>query len=403
MSVGTEPRGEVRFSENVAALQPSVTMVVSTRVRQLIAEGKDVLDLCVGEPDFPTPAFIGEAGIEAIRSGKTRYTPAAGIPELRAAIARDLERIAATPRRFDPHGVVVTSGGKQALFNAVFSLFGPGDEVIVPVPYWTTYPEQVELARARPVFARGDAARSYKVTPRNLDPIATDATKGLILNSPSNPSGAVYTLDELRALAEWATERDVWIISDEIYRKICFAAHVAPSVLDLPEEITQRVVLVDGASKAFAMTGWRIGFSYSSKALADKFAAVQSQTTSNASSPSQYAALAAFQGGDHAVAEVERMRQIFQKRRDLLAGLFAEKLPGVRYVHPDGAFYFWFSIDRFARAGEDSSAFCERILDEQGVGLVPGSAFGQDDFVRMSFAYTEDTLRAAVDRLSRAL
>jgi aspartate aminotransferase len=399
MSVTTE----IEFSENVAALQPSATLAVSAKVRQLIAEGKDVLDLCVGEPDFPTPAFAAEAGIRAIQNGKTRYTPAAGIPELRAAIAKDLERLAARPREFAGHGVVVTSGGKQALFNTIFSLFGPGDKVIVPVPYWTTYPELVELARAKPLFVEGEASRSYKVTAEELERAYSPEVKGLIINSPSNPSGAVYSLEELQGLAEWATERDVWIISDEIYRKIHFPTPVAPSILDLPEELTQKVVLVDGASKAFAMTGWRIGFTYSSRVLADKFSALQSQTTSNASAPAQYAALAAFQGGDVAFAEVEKMRQAFSRRRELLASLFAEKLPGVRYVDPEGAFYLWFNIEKFTREGESSIAFCERILSEQGVGLVPGSAFGQDDFVRMSFAYTEDTLRAAVERLSRAL
>ncbi|MBW3630008.1 MAG: pyridoxal phosphate-dependent aminotransferase [Gemmatimonadetes bacterium] len=394
---------ETQFSENVAALQPSATLAVSAKVRQLIAEGKDVLDLCVGEPDFPTPDFVREAGIQAIQNGKTRYTPAAGIPELRAAIAKDLERLSGNGRKFEGHGVVVTAGGKQALFNTIFSLFGPGDQVICPVPYWTTYPELVELARAKPLFVEGEESRSYKITPDDLERSYSSDVKGLIINSPSNPSGAVYSLDELRALAEWATERDVWIITDEIYRKIYFPERVAPSVFDLPEELTQKVVLVDGASKAFAMTGWRIGFTYSSRPLADKFAALQSQTTSNASSPAQYAALAAFQGGEQAEAEVEKMRQGFLRRRDLLTTLFRGKLPGVRYVHPEGAFYFFFSIESFTRPGEGSIAFCERILGESGVGLIPGIAFGQDDMARMSFAYSEDTLRSAIDRLSKAL
>jgi aspartate aminotransferase len=393
---------ETQFSENVAALQPSATLAVSAKVRQMIAEGKDVLDLCVGEPDFPTPDFASEGGIQAIRNGKTRYTPAAGVPELRAAIAKDLERLS-PGRKFEAHGIVVTAGGKQALFNTIFSLFGPGDQVICPVPYWTTYPELVELARAKPLFVEGEESRSYKVTAEELERVYAPEVKGLIINSPSNPSGAVYTRDELRALAEWATERDVWIISDEIYRKIYFPSEVAPGIFDLPEELTQRVVLVDGASKAFAMTGWRIGFTYSSQPLADKFAALQSQTTSNASSPAQYAALAAYQGGETAHAEVEKMRQAFKHRRDLLERLFAEKLPGVRYVKPEGAFYVFFGIDRFTRPGEGSIAFCERILAEQGVGLIPGVAFGQDDMARMSFAYSEETLRAAVERLSRAL
>src|SRR5215211_5535939 len=195
---------ETRFSENVAALQPSATLAVSAKVRQMIAEGKDVLDLCVGEPDFNTPSFASEGGIQAIRNGKTRYTPAAGIPELRASIAKDLERLS-PGRKFEGHGVVVTAGGKQALFNTIFSLFGPGDQVICPVPYWTTYPELVELARAKPLFVEGEESRSYKVTAEELERAYTPEVKGLIINSPSNPSGAVYSLDELRDLAQWAT------------------------------------------------------------------------------------------------------------------------------------------------------------------------------------------------------
>jgi aspartate aminotransferase len=393
----------IEFSENVAALQPSATIAVSTRVRQLIAEGRDILDLCIGEPDFDTPGFVSEAGIRAIQNGKTRYTPAAGIPELRAAIAGDLERLAKRPRSFHGHGVVVTAGGKQALFNTIFSLFGPGDRVLIPVPYWTTYPELVELARATPVPVEGDPDNSFKVTPEHLERWHSPEVKGLILNSPSNPSGSVYSLDELHALAEWATRRDIWIISDEIYRKIYFPEQVAPGIFDLPEELTEKVVLVDGASKAFAMTGWRIGFTYSSRELADKFSALQSQTTSNASSPAQYAALAAFQEVDKAAAEVERMRSAFERRRDLVASLFEERLPGVTYVRPEGAFYFWFNISRFTREAEGSIAFCERVLNDVGVGLVPGVAFGQDDYARMSFAYTEDTLRSAIDRLSKLL
>ena len=405
MTPTTDPaqRPDILFSPNVAALQPSATLAVSARVRQLIAEGKDILDLCVGEPDFPTPAFASDAGIEAIRNGKTRYTPAPGIPELRVAIARELQRLATWEREFEPHGVVVTSGGKQALFNAIFCLFGPGDRVLVPVPYWTTYPELVELARATPVFVEGDPGRSHRVTPDDLDRAYSPEVKGLIINSPSNPSGAVYSREELRAVAEWATERDVWIISDEIYRRIYFQGQVAPGILDLPEELTRKVVLVDGASKVFAMTGWRIGFTYSSRPLADKFGALQSQTTSNASSPAQYAALGAYQAGDVQNREVERMRAAFEARRDLLVTLFAERLPGVEYVRPEGAFYFWFNFTKLARPGEGSIAFCERVLGEVGVGLVPGAAFGQDDFVRMSFAYPEETLGRAVERLAKLL
>jgi aspartate aminotransferase len=389
------------LSSNVEALQPSATMAIATRAKELIAAGNDVVDLCVGEPDFDTPAFIAEAGIQAIREGKTRYTPAAGIPQLRAAIAHDIQRLSARDDfRTDPHGVVVTSGAKQALFNVVFTLFGPGDRVLIPVPYWTTYPELVQLARAEPVFVTGDPDRSFKVTVDDLERASVGGgVKGLMLNSPSNPSGAVYSHEELESIARWAAERGIWVVSDEIYRRIYFGGSVAPGILDLPDELLERVVLIDGASKAFAMTGWRLGFSYTSRELAAKLTALQSQTTSNAATPTQYAALAAYKESDRADAEVERMRAAFEQRKNLLVDLFRQHLPEVPFVEPEGAFYFWVGTRGLARNGEGSMALCERLLGETGLALVPGFAFGDDDFFRISYAYPEATLRDAVRRL----
>lgn len=391
----------IQLSDNIASLQPSATIAVSSRVKQLIASGEDILDLCVGEPDFPTPAFIAEAGIQAIRDGRTRYTPAPGIPELRAAIAADLTRLSGAGTKVEAHGIVVSSGAKQALFNTCFSLFGPGDRVAIPVPYWTTYPAIVELARAEPLFVKGDPASGGKVTPDDLDRAGAKDARGLMLNTPSNPTGAVYSHDELEAIARWASENDVWLISDEIYRRIYFDGPLAPGVLDLPPELLERVVLIDGASKAFSMTGWRIGFSYSPRALADKLSALQSQTTSNASTPSQYAALAAYKADEANLREIESMRVEFARRRDLLVSLFRERLPHVRIFEPQGAFYLWIDIAGLAREGEGSIAFCDRLLSDVGVALVPGEAFGDDGYARLSFAYEEATLREAVSRLEK--
>jgi aspartate/methionine/tyrosine aminotransferase len=390
----------MEFSPNVAALQPSATMAIATRAKELIAAGHDVVDLCVGEPDFDTPAFIAEAGIQAIRDGKTRYTPAAGIPALRAAIAADIRRLSARDIDVDAHGIVITSGAKQALFNVIFTLFGPGDRVLVPVPYWTTYPELVQLARAEPVFVKGARERSFKVTVEDLDRAAGSDAKGLMLNSPSNPSGAVYTYDELERIAAWAAERKIWLVSDEIYRRIYFKGKVAPGVFDLPQELLERVVLIDGASKSFAMTGWRLGYSYTSRPLAAKLTALQSQTTSNAATPTQYAALAAYKQTDDADREVERMRAAFEGRKDTLVQQFRELLPEVEFVEPEGAFYFWIGTRGLCKPGEGSMALCERLLGDTGLALVPGFAFGDDEYFRISFAYPEDTLREAVRRLA---
>lgn len=393
-----------RFSSNIAALQPSATIAVSSRVKQLISEGRDVLNLCAGEPDFNTPEIISEAAVKAIHEGQTRYTPAPGIPALRAAIASDIERFSAAGQTFDARGVVVSAGVKQALFNVLFSLFGEGDRVLIPAPYWTSYPELVQIARAEPVIVDGDPENDYKVDPTRLAAAAANGgASAILLNSPSNPTGATYSLDELRAIAEWAAENDVWILSDEIYRRIYFDGPIAPGIFDLPPELTRKAVLLDGTSKAFAMTGWRIGFSYTAPDVAEKLSALQSQTTSNASTPAQYAALAAYKLRDEVDAAVEEMRAAFQRRRDLVLELFRKQLPGVSVLVPQGAFYLWVNGERFAREGEGSVQFCERLLDEYGVGVVPGEAFGDDRYFRMSFAYSEDTLRDAVNRLEKAL
>lgn len=392
-----------QFSSNIGALQPSATIAVSSRVKQLIAEGRDVLNLCAGEPDFNTPEVISQAAIRAIQDGQTRYTPAPGIPALRQAIAEDIARFSAPEHHFEAAGVVVSAGVKQALFNVLFSLFGAGDKVLIPAPYWTSYPELVQLARAEPVIVDGDPENDYKVDPTRFEAAADEQTRAILLNSPSNPTGATYTLEELQAIAEWATERGIWIISDEIYRRIYFDGQLAPGIFDLPPELTRQVVLLDGTSKAFAMTGWRVGFSYTSPEVAAKLSALQSQTTSNASTPAQYAALAAYQLRDDVDEAVETMRVAFQRRRDLMLERFAEQLPGVSVLEPKGAFYLWVNGERFARPGEGSVEFCDRLLEEYGVGVVPGIAFGDERHFRLSFAYSEETLRDAVNRLQKAL
>lgn len=387
------------FSANVARLEPSATIALSSRVKELIAGGRDVINLSVGEPDFATPAFIAEAGIDAIRAGRTRYTPAAGIPELRSAIAADLCRLS-PHQSLSAAGVVVSAGAKQALFNACFTLFGPGDRVLIPSPYWTTYPALVELARAEPVIVEGAVERGFKVTPDDLQQAADGSTKGLLLNSPGNPTGAVYSLAELEAIVRWALERGIWVISDEIYRRIYRGSELAPGLLDLDPGLLGRAVVIDGASKAFAMTGWRIGFSYSSRELADRFTALQSQTTSHAATPAQYAALAAYRAGDDGMDEYREMSLAFERRRDLVVRLLREHLPAVRFVEPEGAFYLFIHIAGMARDGEDANAVCERLLEKAGVALVPGGAFGNEDYVRLSYACSEDTLREAVRRVA---
>ncbi|HEX7119560.1 MAG TPA: pyridoxal phosphate-dependent aminotransferase [Longimicrobiales bacterium] len=393
----------MRISENVIDLEPSATMAVAALALELRARGRDIIDLSAGEPDFRTPEFIAEAGIAAIANGQTRYTPPAGLPRLREAIAGSLER--RYGRAMDPRGVVVTAGAKQALFNACFVLFGPGDRVLVPAPYWTSYPELIKLARAEPVIIRAREERGLKLGPDELESAYDERVRGLILNSPSNPTGAVYTRDELEAIVRWAAEREVWVLSDEIYSRIHFNGDApAPGLLDLDPALLERAVVIDGASKAFAMTGWRIGFSYSAPALASHMAALQSHTTSNAAAPSQHAAIAAYSAEPLEEEAIAKMVEVFRQRRDLLVELFRERLPGMSYIRPDGAFYLFFRADaHYTGAMADSVAFCREMLDRVGVALVPGAAFGDDRYVRLSFAASEAALERGVARIADAL
>ena len=389
----------MQFSSNVEKLKPSATIAVSTLAKKLASEGRNIINLSAGEPDFDTPAFISDAAIEGIRAGETRYTPPAGIPDLRKAIGKHLSKRAS--RELPWEGVVVTAGAKQSLFNAIFTLFGPGDEVLIAAPYWTTYPDLVTIARAEPRAIFGEESRGFKITPAELDAAVTNATRGLVINSPSNPTGAIYSKAELQAIAEWCRDRGVWLLSDEIYRNIHHEGDGAsPGILDLPEGSLGPFVLIDGASKSYAMTGWRIGYSWTDPEVARKFTALQSQITSNAATPSQIAALAAYSDEDSAHASLDEMGAAFRRRRDLVVSRLKDIIPGVAYVNPGGAFYLYFRVDGFFDGGvQSATAWCSDLLEQQGVALVPGAAFGDDRWVRLSFATSDAILEEAFERI----
>jgi aspartate aminotransferase len=300
--------------------------------------------------------------------------------------------------------VVVSVGAKQALFNTCFSLFGPGDEVLIAAPYWTSYPDIVALARAEPVFVAGPEERDFRLSPSDLDKASTPRTKGLILCSPSNPTGGVYPIEELRAVAAWARDRGIWLISDEIYRRICFSepSGVAAGLFDLsPDDVGPRYVVVDGVSKTFAMTGWRLGYMITDAGLAAKAGDLQSQTTSNPATPAQVAALAALTQPERAEESIREMVTAFRRRRDLVLAGIREKLPHLSYVQPDGAFYVFLRVDsEFDGKVADSNAWCSKLLEETGVAMVPGIAFGDDRFARLSFATADGILEEAIRRLA---
>ncbi len=388
------------LSQNVVLLKASETVAISNEAKRRKAAGENVLDLGVGEPDFDTPQAAAQAGIRAIQEGKTRYPPNIGILELRAAMAEHLSLLS-HGRPVNPDNLIISSGSKQAIFNACFCLFGPKDRVLIPSPAWVSYPQIIHLCRAEPVAVPGDPEWGLKVSVADLERHTNKLTRGLILCSPCNPTGAVYTLTELKSIAEWAKKNDVWIIADEIYRRIHYGSGAAPSVLDLPDELLERTVVIYGASKAYAMTGWRIGGALAPGFLARKMAALQSHTTTGANHPAQWAAAAAFSSPE-VEADLVRMVQAFRARRDRVVERFRTEAPGVEFVDPHGAFYFFFRVDGIS--GEDDfggMTFCERLMQEEGVALVPGAAFGDDRWVRLSYAVGDRELDDALDRIIR--
>jgi aspartate aminotransferase len=390
----------MRLSKNLEYLKPSETIAISQLAHQRRSAGEDVIDLSVGEVDFETPRLACEAGIRAIQQGKTHYPPNAGLLELRAAAARNLSLLSGG-RPVNADNMVVSTGAKQSLFNTCFTLFGAGDKVLVPAPYWVSFPQMVRFARAEPVPVAGAVEWSLKVGVEDLERARDSLTRGVILSTPCNPTGAVYTRSELRAIAEWARKHELWLISDEIYRRIHYGPGPAPSVLDLPDELLARVVIVTGVSKSYAMTGWRVGIALAPQPVARAMAGLQSHMTSGASQISQWAAAAAL-GDDRVEQDVSRMVEAFRARRDLVEGYFRRTLPGVEFVDPVGAFFFFFRVDHMFGPDLTSGArFCERLLLKEGVALVPGDAFGDPRWVRLSYAAPDATLASALERIDR--
>ena len=381
-------------SANVSELRESTTIAVSSRARALRAAGRPGFDLGAGEPDFPTPPFVMAAAHAALEAGGTRYTAVEGMPALREAIAARASATAGRPIGAD--AVVVTAGTKQALFNACFALFAKGDEILVPTPGWTSYYEMLALARATAVPVRGARERQLKVTPADLRVAASSRTRGLILNSPCNPTGAVYSRSELEAIVQCAHEHGWWIISDEIYRAISYEGE-APSMLSVAPDL-DRLVVVDGVAKSFAMTGWRIGWSIATPELTRAMTALQSHTTSNASTPAQHAALAALTHPAEADAAIGAMVAELRDRRDAALALFRQA--GADVLEPAGAFYLYARVGGASAADpEPGTSFARALLDRHDVAVVPGSAFRSPEWIRLSYAAPKAQVLEGVRRM----
>jgi len=387
-------------SRRVQRVKPSPTLAVTARAARLKAEGKDVIGLGAGEPDFDTPKHIAQAGIDAIRNGFTRYTNVEGINELKDAVIAKFERDNGI--RYDRSQVLISSGAKQTVYNLCMSVLDPGDEAIIPAPYWVSYPDMVLLADSLPVTPFAGPGQGYKITPRQLAASITSKTRLLLLNSPCNPTGAAYTRAELRALGEVLLEYPRIIIgTDDMYEKIYWGAEPFCSLLTAVPELYNRTVTINGVSKAYAMTGWRVGYCGGPKDIVTAMGTVQGQSTSNASSISQKAAVAALEGDQTCVAEMNRA---FKERHDFIVrGLNA--LPGVSCVPGAGTFYAFADVSKAVVASgcRDDGEFTEMLLERAGVAVVPGGPFGAPGHIRLSFACSMQTLEKALQRLHNVL
>ncbi len=385
-------------SANIAELRESVTIAVSQKAKALKAAGREVIDLGAGEPDFDTPELIRDAAKKALDQGATRYTAVEGILPLREAIAAQANARYKGEGKITAADVVVSSGSKQSLYNACVVLFGPGDEVLVPTPSWTSYYEMVSLARAAAVEVHGDPAKGYKVDVAMLEQRATPRTRGVMLNSPSNPNGSVYSSAELRAILDHCAARGWWVISDEIYVRIAYDAD-APGALDLAPR-RDNLIVVDGVAKAYAMTGWRIGWTISPTAVAKAMGALQSHTTSNPATVSQYAALAALTLGAPLESAVTAMVAEFKARRDAALPILRAS-PHLTVLEPAGAFYFYVKVPGADTLPDAGAVFANRLLEEEGVAIVPGSAFRTPGWVRISYAAAKSQVVEACHRVVR--
>lgn len=387
-----------RVSDRLSRLQGSATLAISARARELRAEGRDVISFGAGEPDFATPEHIvAEAARAAHDPANHHYTANAGLAPLREAIAEYTATYSGV--EVDASEVIVTNGAKQAVFQAFAALIDPGDEVLMPAPHWVTYPSGIELAGGVPVSVPTDLDSGFKVSVEDLEAARTERTKLLVFVSPSNPTGAVYTAEEARAIGEWASANDVWVMTDEIYQRLVYHTDVAPSIVDVTPRF-ENWIIINGVAKSFAMTGWRVGWMIGPKDIVDAAARHQSHATSNVANVGQHAALAALTGSQDTV---EKMRQAFDGRRKLMYSLLTE-IEGFRCIEPEGAFYAFPNVTE--AMGDDYASSVDlatAIIERANVALVPGESFGAPGHLRLSYALGEEDIRRGVDRIADLL
>jgi aspartate aminotransferase len=385
----------MKLAKRVAALTPSSTLAITAKAKELKEAGHDVIGLGAGEPDFNTPEHIMEAAVKAMHDGHTKYTPSGGLATLKQEIIKKFQRDQQLD--YKPSEIIVCVGAKHALYTLFQVILDEGDEVIIPTPYWVSYPEQVKLAGGVPVYVEGLEENEFKITPQQLEQAMTDRTKAVIINSPSNPTGVIYTKEELQALGEVCLAHDVLIVSDEIYEKLIYGGHEHISIAQLSPELKKQTIIINGVSKSHSMTGWRIGYAAGDADVIRAMTDLASHSTSNPTSIAQYAAIAAYSGPQE---PVEQMRQAFEERLNIIYHRLT-KIPGFSCVKPQGAFYLFPNAKEAATMTgyEHVDAFVEALLEEAKVALVPGSGFGAPNNVRLSYATSLDLLHEALDRI----
>jgi aspartate aminotransferase len=382
----------MKLAKRIGEIEPSVTLAISAMAKAMQQDGKDVCSFSAGEPDFDTPEHIKTAAKQALDLGKTKYGDASGELRLREAIAHKLQQD--NHLNYHAKNILVTNGGKHSLYNLMMALLDPGDEVIIPAPFWLSYPEMVKLAGGVAIIVHTDRITDYKITPEALNAAITPKTKLFILNSPSNPSGVVYTRAELHALAQVIIDRDILVVSDEIYEKIIYDGVEQVSIGSLSTEIFQRTIISSGFAKAYSMTGWRVGYLAAPVELIEAASTLQGHSTSNVCTFAQYGAIAALEGSQECV---EVMRQAFVVRRQAILALLND-VPGLSCAKPDGAFYVFVNI---SNTNLKSLNFCEQLLEQQQVAAIPGQPFGADDHIRLSYATDLTTIEKGMDRLAK--
>lgn len=387
------------LSRKAAQVKPSSTLAITAKAKELKAEGIDVVGFGAGEPDFNTPENINEAAIAAIKSGFTKYTPASGIAELKKAVSRKFEEF--NGLHYGTDQIVISNGGKHSLTNIFQAIMNPGDEVIIPAPYWLTYPEIVKLCDGVPVYVYGTKDFGYKVTARQIENVVTDKTKAVILNTPNNPTGMVYSEGELRAIADVAVKKDIYVVADEMYENLIYGDKKHVSIASLGEEIYKRTITCSGLSKSYSMTGWRIGYTGSSVEIAKLMGSIQSHQTSNPNSIAQKAALEALRGPQDAVTA---MREEFDQRRKYMYERVSQ-MPLVDALEPEGAFYTFVDFTdvleksyKGVRIGT-ASRVAEILIEDYKVAVVPCQDFGFDNFVRLSYAISMEDIKKGLDRI----